>query len=88
MLCILYLQRQSTSNCNGIFLEMCSQPLEEKFHETNTSDIQGAAQFLSFFYSLACGDCNDEFIEYYKCDGDDEMIEEIRRIEIYKFLIN
>ena len=72
--------RQSTSDCDDILPEMCTEPIEEKSNATNTSDIQDNARFLSFSFSIVCGDCKDEYIRYFECEGDDEIIEEIRGV--------
>ena len=72
-------QKQSTSDCRDILPEMCIKPIQEKINATNTDDIQDISRTLNFTYSIICGaDCNDEYIRFYECDGDDEMIEETR----------
>ena len=70
--------RQSTSDCDDILPEMCTKPIEEKFNATNTSNIQDEARASSFSLSIICGVCNDEYIRFYECEGDDEVIETIR----------
>ena len=70
--------RQSTSDCDDILPEMCTKPIEEKFNATNTSNIQDEALAFSFAFSIICGVCNDEYIRFYECEGDDEAIETIR----------
>ena len=70
--------RQSTSDCDDILPEMCTKPIEEKFNATNTSNIQDEALAFSFSLSIICGVCNDEYIKFYECKGDDEAIETIR----------
>ena len=70
--------RQSTSDCDDTLPEMCTKPIEEKFNATNTSNFEDLALVYSFAFSIICGDCNDEYIRYYECEGDDETIEEIR----------
>ena len=70
--------RQSTSDCDDILPEMCTKPIEEKLNATNTSDSADTARFLSFSYSILCGDCNDEYISFFECQGNTTFIEEIR----------
>ena len=71
--------RQSTSDCDDTLLEMCTKPIEEKFNATNISSIEDYAHFFSFFYSILCGDCNDEYISLLECEGNKTtLIEEIR----------
>ena len=55
--------RQSTSDCIDIVPERC------------TKDIENATS--SFFFSIICGDCNDEYIRFYECEGNTTFVEQI-----------
>ena len=70
--------KQSTSDCDDMVPEMCTKDIVEKLNATNTSNFEDLARVYSFAFSIICGDCNDEYIRYYECEGDDEEIEEIR----------
>ena len=74
----LVFPRQSTSDCDDILPEMCTKPLVEKLTATNTSDMDDIFRFTSFYFSIVCGDCNDEYIRYFECQGNTTFIEEIR----------
>ena len=71
--------RQSTSDCDDTLPEMCTKPIEEKFNATNISSIEDYGRVYSFAYSIICGDCNDEYISLFECEGNNTtLIEEIR----------
>ena len=72
------LHSRSTNDCDDILLDLqvCTKPLEEKISATNFSDPQDFARLLSFFYSVQCGDCNNEYIRYAECVGDVQFLEQ------------
>ena len=73
-------ESEKQSGCDSIIAE-CQARIRELANQHDTSTIEGEAEYLSDVTVLLCGDCFDEYEDYFRCIGEDDFAEEIRGTE-------
>ena len=71
---------EKQSGCNSIIAECQARFLVlENQHDTSTTE--GEAEYLSDVAVLLCGDCFDEYKDYFRCIDEDDLVEELREAD-------
>ena len=71
---------EKQSGCNSIIAECRARILVlENQHDTSTTE--GEAEYLSDVAVLLCGDCFDEYEDYFRCIDEDDFAEELRETD-------